>query len=449
VICGACLGLHTLANHTHELCPLLKAAKRGCDCEDQVCPWEAPLCSRKLFSLLLSLQLYDGLITLPQTADRSSVRVVADFHGLHQRFWAPEVPQRAFELYVTLSDDTMTKFPDELVLRIPIPTRWIMHEPFGFELEVEKVEGSFRIREVLPPFPLLVPVDSMFIALSWRDFLKHVICGDVICLKRGQLINAIYRQSPVSSIAIPGGAYSRWSPVFVHPRRGFLMQKGERHRWKAFHQLAAEKIAAYETQLRHQSNSKSHGHMIAMIEGKEESADEFRGSVRRVPVLPQLSSSTARLYSAFSRGMVESDGEDEGSTDNTDNEMQAPDATANPAWSGLVPAGSEVTATGAYRDNLAQFAAQFAEQQKQQHVHPPNRRKARPKVEATDRTQGNLVWLGVTNKWKKATLRLCPCRGVYVIPLLAIVAVVMALVGAALGSEKRTFLVLFWLTNCF
>ena len=60
--CGACCGLHMSA-HGEEDCPLVASAAAECDCAPEhagECSWQDSACPRRLFSLLVSIQIMDG-----------------------------------------------------------------------------------------------------------------------------------------------------------------------------------------------------------------------------------------------------------------------------------------------------------------------------------------------------------------------------------------------------
>ncbi len=162
-----------------------------------------------------------------------------------------------------------------------------------------------------------------------------------------------------------------------------------------------------------------------------------------------MSANAAQLYKNFARGLAESDGEDEGSVDVENKEELVESPEVSVVMGGLHPVASDQTATGAFRDSLAQFAAQFAQQQQGQQqeevqMEPVRKEKKSSKDkkkrqqqpqqdEGTDfavkvKTCANTI---TSNSYKKMA-RVCSCRGVYIVPLLAIVASVMALIATAM-----------------
>ncbi len=197
-----------------------------------------------------------------------------------------------------------------------------------------------------------------------------------------------------------------------------------------------------------------------------EGADELDGRRRdSVGPVSQPSSHALSWYHAFSRGLAESDGEEEDaqsrrSTDSKNNlsggeeedeeekdELEQQEVAME---RGFAPANSDATATGSYRDKLADFAAQYAREQADTRSSPSsgvpvNRPKRLPEIAKAHRRKKEKVPIArkaakrleesarvCGDSMYRKMERVCWCRGVYMIPLLAIVAGTMALIGAAL-----------------
>lgn len=226
--CGACLGLHMLPNHTIETCPLLKAAKDRCDCEAGPCPWEAPVCDRRLFSLLVSLQLFDGLVSHQISPEDLSVGRLVDRLGLAHRIWSSQVPVHAFQEHVKLEEDDSNQKSDVIVTRVlPRPARWSPQTPLALELDLWSVESvSMSVRELPRPFETVLSVKFAVVASCWKAFLLDVISGSTKWLSQGQLMPVDFRQLQQDLlVTVPGGNFSKWSPVLLNSKRGFLMRK--------------------------------------------------------------------------------------------------------------------------------------------------------------------------------------------------------------------------------
>lgn len=241
-----------------------------------------------------------------------------------------------------------------------------------------------------------------------------------------------------------------------------VCMQGERRRWKAFSQLSPQKISELEKQLKSDSRfpipfaqfvvaffffkkkkNRVGGRKIAIAEGTDESLDEFNNVIRKSSINPMVSADASQLYHAFSRGFVESDGEDEASGERGEDEV---DGGLQPVQAGLYPASSDQTATGAFRDSLAQFAAQYASQQEEQVSSAKASRsksKSKKKKKSLVRRssgQEERTWMvevkervgSVTSGAYAKMSRVCTCRGVYVIPLLGIVSSLMALIATAM-----------------
>lgn len=153
-VCAACLGLHFLADHNSSSCPLLKAALARCDCEGPPCDWIAPLCERQLFSILLSLQIFDGMVCLTGLEEDLSVGVIVERLGLSRRFWGSSVPSQAFGLYVRLTDEDKVKKMRLQTRLVPCPTRWNQIEsPIALELDLWSADCDGRVVVLSKPFP--------------------------------------------------------------------------------------------------------------------------------------------------------------------------------------------------------------------------------------------------------------------------------------------------------
>jgi H+/Cl- antiporter ClcA/CBS domain-containing protein len=460
--CFACCSLPLVADHVEASCPLLAAAKSTCECRAPECSLSAPRCERKLFVLLVCVQLYEcmlshGLTTVQALAGKTPAILMEEL-GARRRFWGDSIPSAVFDTFVRI----------DVAQAAPVPVgQWHLRQPLMLVASGRTAGRNLALSVVEPPLPLVASATAV-VAAGWLDLLRGVARGAACVVRGGQLVPSSFRQH-ISLHTRPGGQL-RWTPVLMHPKRGFLLEKGPQRRWKLFSELSPAKILDYEARLSGNERVKrGGGYMVDFVEMADsaDAGDEAevrrRGKQDSVGEEPPPSAETLSWYKAFSRGLAESDGEDEGGGSESSREggsggedEDEPDGDGGGGMKrGLEPTSADATATGSYRDQLALFAAQYAREQAQAATSGAAAAAAGDtSLSALGKKQEAMRQLVSRKKLKTGVVnagarirtaiddlgdatyekmgRVCKCRGVYMIPMLAIVSGVMALVGVAL-----------------
>ena len=302
--------------------------------------------------------------------------------------------------------------------------------------------------------------------------MTDVLGGSVQSMHTNELVPGDYR----THITIQGFDERRihgWKPVLLNPKRGFLMEKGAKRRWKALANISESKILEYEARLEAaREEGLQRGHQVHVVE-MAESVDDAEGNeleARRPSIQARPSDNAMSWYKAFSRGLVESSDDDIGmeTYDGDEDDFDALRSSASgmseeeseliaPApiqtGGGMVVGDSQQTATGGFRDELAEFAAQFAQEQAAKQAAAEaalggvtaekasvgtlkSQTKPLEKRQKKKTTKVKRDYYGeARRKWEagyKKMERVCWCRGVYFVPLLVLVSSTVALMAMLL-----------------
>lgn len=404
--------LHPVEGHLESQCPLVHIATESCDCLDRSeCSFANSKCQRGLFTLLVCIQLFHAAFgaRLPKQAGIFSL---VEKLGLLAAW--PGVPVGAFEKFVQISS-----------FGIPLPAKWQPEQPFFSYCDVLHCSSA---RMVVQPVPVIAE-HVCIVASSWVGLLESSLKGIYEIVKAGDLVPSTYR--PLS-LRIPDrkaaqAKFMKWRPVLMNPHRGFLVESGGRRKWKEFKQMTESDILLMEGMLStyQDENVSATGHKVTLIDTVSDDSTEYD----RKPSLFIPTESAHAWYRAFSHGLEDDSlGASEGQETLEDEADEEPSVEAVDGASMVQfnVASAEQTATGGFRDQLAQFAANYASAQKaeqeQQEQQPKRKSKISSKLASVKENVEDLP-----GKFSK----ICWCRGVYMVPLLCVVSVGMGLLGAA------------------
>jgi H+/Cl- antiporter ClcA/CBS domain-containing protein len=391
-LCVACFGLCP-REHEADGCPLVRAALETCDCDDgPACPLSDPRCSRRLLSLLLCLQLWDARMARKLPQEELSLESLAPL-------WQGRLEH--LSLFVRVSSSGH-----------PVPARWKPLSPLFAPCE-GLLEGSARVR-ILQPIPAPVVVEQevgmALVAESWAALLAGVTTGRFLFLHRGELVPFSCR-----SRTEPGRRPPPWRPVAYHPKRGFLVEKKPRRKWVALKDLSLQEIETL------------HAFLVA---SESDALDDESGDVlQRIALddhttMESLEAESERLVdTGVVEPLVEVDSEDERG-EGEDSQLEEP--------AKFVAAAPDETATGGFREQLAQFAAQYAQNQLHEQQQQHQRATVSKEKPRREEVQPGIVWEKWKKEGKRRLERVCWCRGIFVLPLLLTAAVCMTVIAITL-----------------